>query len=516
MTFKPTVIGRVSLGLASLVLLLMLLLDFVFGLSTGEEQRERQWRQQFSEALAMKASVALSQQRDAAAGRLLDDAVAHNRGLLSVALRRADGRLLHASDRHAVLWQPEAAGRRQPAHQSQVPLGSGAKAWGTLELVFKPSGWFQVLGVSVGAQLLWPPALFAVLLGLFRLYLGRVLRQLDPSKAVPDRIRSAYDALAEGVVILDAQGLVVLANGAYRGLQAEGATHDPLGKPVATDGWGVAHQTDALPWRRALVTREAVSSERLDIQLQGQVRTLMVSCMPLLDHRRQLKGCLVSFFDRTEVERSNHQLKEALGQLQESSEKIKAQNVELHRLATRDPLTGALNRRAFFDMAHQLIERTARDGRPLTCIMTDIDHFKQFNDKHGHAIGDEVLKAVTAALSTGLREQDMLCRYGGEEFCIFLPDCDVPGAQRVAERLRAQVEAQAGPAVKSAVPLKVTSSFGISLFNAELREAGALIDLADQALYNAKRAGRNRVVVYQPTTESPAIAQQKQPEAAHA
>jgi diguanylate cyclase (GGDEF)-like protein len=129
--------------------------------------------------------------------------------------------------------------------------------------------------------------------------------------------------------------------------------------------------------------------------------------------------------------------------------------------------------------------------------MADIDHFKQFNDLHGHAIGDQVIRSVARTLSVGLRQQDVLCRYGGEEFCIVLPDAPPEVALSVAERLRIAIEAHARGAVRGADVKTVTASFGVSTRAMGARTLEELIDQADQSLYKSKQAGRNRVTMFE-------------------
>jgi diguanylate cyclase (GGDEF)-like protein len=126
--------------------------------------------------------------------------------------------------------------------------------------------------------------------------------------------------------------------------------------------------------------------------------------------------------------------------------------------------------------------------------MSDIDKFKNFNDTYGHAVGDLVIQQVSRLLKTNIRSNDLLCRYGGEEFCLLLPGCDLTKAGSVAESIRAAIERQAGPGIEEVPGLTITSSFGV----AQLGVGGAqqlaqLIDRADQGLYAAKEAGRNQV-----------------------
>jgi len=165
---------------------------------------------------------------------------------------------------------------------------------------------------------------------------------------------------------------------------------------------------------------------------------------------------------------------------------------EHRRQATTDPLTGVANRRAFTDRAALAIARTAQDRGALSLLAIDIDHFKRINDGYGHDVGDEALKSVARVIGERLRTDDLLARLGGEEFAVLMPGTDIAAAERQAERLREAVAA----AVISAqdVRLSATISIGIAGFTT----GGRLEDLmkaADQALYQAKESGRNRVAV---------------------
>ena len=161
--------------------------------------------------------------------------------------------------------------------------------------------------------------------------------------------------------------------------------------------------------------------------------------------------------------------------------------------ATRDPLTGLLNRRELERRFVQEASRCTRSGAPLAVVLADVDHFKAINDKHGHICGDYVLREVAERLVTTLRLPDVVSRYGGEEFLALLPECALDQAMLVAERLRIAVGGTPYAAPEGE-ELTVTASFGVSL--AEGTDETALrraIDLADQGLYRAKETGRNLV-----------------------
>jgi len=172
----------------------------------------------------------------------------------------------------------------------------------------------------------------------------------------------------------------------------------------------------------------------------------------------------------------------------------------LIRLAKCDPLTGLATRRHFYEQADREWARADRHHFPLSCVVLDIDFFKRVNDAYGHPVGDEVLRRVAATLTSSLRVSDYLCRYGGEEFCILLPETTEEGAAVWADQLRDKL---ASTTLKiEGRQIGVTASFGVAGRNHTTKSPKHLIDLADRALLQAKRFGRNRVVCYQDTDES--------------
>lgn len=162
-------------------------------------------------------------------------------------------------------------------------------------------------------------------------------------------------------------------------------------------------------------------------------------------------------------------------------------------LAVVDPLTGLNNRRFLETHLTQALDKAARKGQPLSLMILDIDHFKAVNDTYGHDAGDEVLKVFARRIKRVLRGADLVCRLGGEEFVVVMPDTPLPIAARVAERVRAAVENERFPTdSKGSRTIPVTTSIGIAERGAEA-DADALLHRSDKALYASKSAGRNRV-----------------------
>jgi len=166
--------------------------------------------------------------------------------------------------------------------------------------------------------------------------------------------------------------------------------------------------------------------------------------------------------------------------------------LELRRIAQTDYLTGAATRRGFTLELEKSIARFKRAGHPTALVMLDIDHFKRVNDTYGHAAGDLVLRSVAGELTAQLRQSDSLGRLGGEEFGILFQDIAVENVLASTERLRVRLESLSVPYEP---PIRITASFGIAPLQAEVSTVRQWLALADEALYTAKRTGRNRCIV---------------------
>lgn len=169
---------------------------------------------------------------------------------------------------------------------------------------------------------------------------------------------------------------------------------------------------------------------------------------------------------------------------------------EAHRLSLVDPLTGLWNFRKLDLDLHSHLTKARRYGHPVSFLMIDIDNFKNFNDEHGHIAGDTVLKCIAAVISDAVRDADEVYRYGGEEFCVLMPETPKDGAVQVAERIRESVQQACFTLDESGTECRLTVSIGIATFPEDALEIGDLIKRSDFALYDAKRSGRNRVATY--------------------
>jgi diguanylate cyclase (GGDEF)-like protein len=204
-------------------------------------------------------------------------------------------------------------------------------------------------------------------------------------------------------------------------------------------------------------------------------------------------GTLAVFVDRTEQKRTERELQEANRQLQAQLAATEALQVVMREQAIRDSLTGLYNRRYLEETLEREVARAVRAKQPISIVMVDIDHFKQLNDVYGHQAGDRVLRALGDVLQAHSRRDDIACRFGGEEFVVMLAGTPLDVAVKRAEEWRYVFQETEVP--YSPRSLHATLSAGIAAFPVHGKSGVALLQRADQALYQAKAEGRNRVSV---------------------
>jgi diguanylate cyclase (GGDEF)-like protein len=204
-----------------------------------------------------------------------------------------------------------------------------------------------------------------------------------------------------------------------------------------------------------------------------------------VDFMRQIAGQLSMILSKSTLYKD----------LLETKERLEVANRELESLASADGLTGVANRRAFDRGLEREWRRSVRARSPLSLLLIDVDCFKAYNDRYGHSAGDDCLRGIASTLAVGARRAgDLVARYGGEEFAVILPDCSDESARQLGERLRERIAGLALPHDASEVASYVTISVGgATVMPLSGATAGDLVRSADEALYGAKGAGRNRV-----------------------
>lgn len=498
--------AQISLGLV-LVTASILLVSEWFGFIPSESEAILEGRKKISESLAIQFSILATQKDIGKIRNTLDALVTRNSDILSAGLRDVDGHLRLKAGPHDQLWDGYDQ-KTSTETEVVVPIFRGNKQWASIEITFKPitTETFRVLGENPVFQFV----LFVAGVGFvgYLMIILRTLRQLDPSAVIPERVSAAFNTLAEGVLILDEDEQIVLANTAFTdtlGCPPESLT----GIKASQLGWDISSEKTTgktFPWLRTLESGESQIGVTLILKTPSissdTTRTLSINSAPICDSQGKNRGVLATFDDITELEQKNDQLKTIVSKLEKSQIEVQRKNKELHFLATQDPLTGCLNRRAFNETFESAFNAANSDHGELTCLMVDLDHFKSVNDTYGHATGDEVIKLLADILHQSTRDEDVVGRYGGEEFCVVLPGLGFEAAMVIAEKIRLKIKQDSEKTFISGP--RVTASIGVGSIKDGAKDPSELNIQADKALYIAKESGRNRVVQWsRKQTEQP-------------
>jgi diguanylate cyclase (GGDEF)-like protein/PAS domain S-box-containing protein len=243
---------------------------------------------------------------------------------------------------------------------------------------------------------------------------------------------------------------------------------------------------------RMLVTEET----REEVTLSGEpTRIVELMVIPIKNKSDgALNGRVVVAHDITERKQAENDLTDMNEILWGKIEEVESLRAQLQEQAIRDPLTGLFNRRFFSEALEKEFSKAARENSSLSIILLDVDHFKKFNDTYGHKCGDFVLQSLAKFLDDNVRKGDIICRFGGEEFVVLMPNADADSAQERAELLRKQFEKTLFEYDDKT--LKCTFSAGVASFPTHASQSELLLSRADQALYHSKANGRNCVTVY--------------------
>lgn len=482
-------IFRITLTLASVVVGVLLIGLSLHFLPNPDEQRSLA-RKSLCESVAVQCCLAVERNDAAMMTAILKSLQTRTPDVASAALCQNDGRVRASAGTHDATWRTEPNAELTKA---EVPIFSGKKPWGRLEVAFVEQAGSRSLSARLSS-----PVRFVLFAGclvflLFLVYLGRMLQFLDPTDVVPDRVRQALDTLSEGVVIVDHKERIVLANRSFAVHLGEHSER-LVGRRIKGFSHSVGETTPEsvpFPWSQSLSTGKEFRGVMLRLVDKDRGhRMFAVNSAPIVDADGRSRGVMATFDDVSEVERKNNQLRNTLTVVNRSRDEIRRQNKELEQMASCDALTGCFNRRYLFTQLEKLKDQLGDPKRISACILLDIDHFKSINDTHGHAKGDEVLQGVSQILRGNVGPEPIVCRYGGEEFCVLCPGKTLEQGRAVAELLRAAI---------CAVPIggvPVSSSFGVTDTICGADKPGDLMEQADKALYYSKRTGRNRVTGY--------------------
>lgn len=302
-------------------------------------------------------------------------------------------------------------------------------------------------------------------------------------QVIPIAQETVLQNLRDAVIVLDETGRIALVNTAFK--RWFGIEHSVIGKPATT----VLAQ-----WPQLCAALEAEEDQQVRLD-RPRKRFLDINRGEVRDERARLRGHVIVLRDVTALRMSERQLREANIRLTTQLQTIQTLQEGLREQALRDPLTGLYNRRYLEETVGRELERAGRDGQPCSLLMIDLDHFKTLNDEYGHAAGDRVLRWFGDLIRTKVRPGDVACRYGGEEFVIIMPSAPAVTAQQRAEEIREAFSRLVSIASDRQYG-DVTLSVGVAVYPDDAESATELRRKADAALYTAKRAGRNRVVMY--------------------
>ena len=240
---------------------------------------------------------------------------------------------------------------------------------------------------------------------------------------------------------------------------------------------------------------------REEVEIPGNPPRILETIMtPIFNSDSKLEGRVILAYDITDRKNLEKKLQTLNEFLQVQLEENKRLSQQLQEQAIRDPLTGVYNRRYFSEALDNETFRAMREHIPFSLVILDVDHFKRINDTYGHKCGDLILKSLAQFLHDNIRRSDIICRFGGEEFVILMPDANIESAYERTETFRKQFEAM----MHAYEGRKIHSTFsaGIASFPIHSTSGESLLGMADLALYQSKAQGRNRITIFAPGMET--------------
>ena len=293
------------------------------------------------------------------------------------------------------------------------------------------------------------------------------------------------ESMSDGVLVVDTQNRIVDINPAMENFLNR--------RPASFLGKSASEALEMWMDHSEALTSEQETRTELRIP-NAPSRYLDLRVTPLYDDFQRLNGRLMVFRDVTDRKQVEKKLRSANDRLQSQLIEIGTLQSKLRAQAIKDPLTDLFNRRYLDETFDRELARAARESYPVCVIMLDIDHFKKVNDTYGHEAGDFILKALAKTLSARNRRGDFVCRFGGEEFVVVMPNMAVDTAYTRAEDLRTALNALYVPYGR--FNLTITISMGIASYPANGEDRESVLRAADRAMYAAKKAGRDHILMY--------------------
>ena len=464
-------LALIAMSIASLV--------YSFGVHPYHQKKQQQWIDQHSKSIAVQFSIAVQTGSEKTIENLVKLSTEQYPELKSVAIK-VDGKTAVGTKGHDQFWQDKSELQKKLTNVIfEIPRKNSKPL--QLQLCYTPEAdkWYKTEGFKVSTLVF--TGTFLVYLLLFRKMFTRIVNGNGDNS---EQVHEIFNTMTEAVVITDTNEDILLANSEF--LKLVGLKLDEI-KGVSLNRFEWKGKKDIMPWSLSLQKSKRVKGIQISIvKPNGKERLLIVNSTPIYEEGK-LTGLMVTMNDVTILHTQNEKIKTAMVDLRSSHEQIQSQNEVLKKMSMQDPLTGCLNRRAFFEIFGQEWSGTDRYDYELSCIMMDIDFFKKINDNYGHSKGDEVLKTVSALIQEHLRKTDYVCRYGGEEFCLLMTHTDIDNAAAAAEKIRALIEAS------KPGQLRTTVSIGITSRRLNAGSPEELIDQADKALYHSKHNGRNQL-----------------------
>lgn len=461
-------------------------------------------RSAICQLLAMRVSLAAADEQLTLLTQVLRDARANHPDLQSIRVLRPDGSVVSKSGPHDTNWRDMDAPDRM-FDQVSIPIRINDKPWGDVQATFTASGtpaqttspsWSKIMPIVAAAMMV-----FSIM---FRYRRRRLRRALGLSA----RVKTVLSTITESIIVADRELNIVFANktfGEHTGIDCKQLLGTSLGELQWIDSDG-APLKETMPWTKSLESGDSVAHTSICMTgAEYRMRNYSANCAPIFDDSQMLRGILISLGDVTALRIKQAELEAHLELLDQAHEEIERINVELKQQASHDPLTGCLNRRAFLEQAEPIWTAAERHGHVVASVLVDVDHFKSINDTHGHGVGDDVLRGIAETLNRNKRDEDLLCRWGGEEFCFLLVEPSENSVAAAAERLR---ESIAGQPISD---INITASFGVAVRSGANTTISELVDRADEALYVSKRSGRNKVTLWNSSIADDAVSDEKTP-----